>query len=229
MNREVPEDLLPDELKQSKEVPPELLPDDLVSPQPTIAAAPQSSGIQKSIDIQPNTLPNPMPSEDRPMEWGKLAEKGMSQFNLGITRIPAAAFGVATLPGNLLAKAIGHPEWQTKIPDALINNKLTEFYEERARLNDVPRLQESTVDHILNENYGEAAKVLASQVVVNAPNQLASISAALMGAPAVGLGMLGAMTGGQQTKQAVESAADPAAVGIDILGQGAMEISGESI
>ena len=174
--------------------------------------------------------PIPAPAEpatiEAPKDQSKVGAafiKGLSELNIGIMRIPAAAYSVASIPQNLLMKAVGRPDLQVKPPEILVDNPATKFYEKESAKYRLPELEADTIETIKRGDYAQAGKELALKFINNAPMQAGIIASAMTGAGAAGLIGMSAVAGGQKLKEAQQSGIDPAAVGIDVGSNAALE------
>lgn len=158
--------------------------------------------------------------DERP-KVAKAAIKGVAGLALGVIRAPAAAHAVMNIGGN-----IGQPiEEQRAVPDVLIDNLYSRYYEDVIARNEMPELSADTIDTIRQGNYGQAGKELALKFIAGAPTNMAVLGAALSGpvAGAVGLAGMGVVAGGQKVKEAKASGVSPAMVGVDVGVTGAAE------
>ena len=152
-------------------------------------------------------------------------ESGIASMNAAIARTPAVALSALTLPGNLLAKYTGGE--QTNVPDILINNPVTRYYEGIAKKTAPPELDTDSFSTLKRGDIDALAKELSAKFFANAPTQAIVIGAAMTGNPGMGLAAMGGISAGGQIKQAAESGVDPAMVAQDVILNGGLEVAGE--
>jgi hypothetical protein len=157
----------------------------------------------------------------------KSVQSGVSSMNAQIMRLPAAAFAIATLPSNLIAKAAGLP--QTAIPDILINNPATRYYEKIAKESAPPELSTDSFETLKKGDMPALGRELAAKFLANAPTQAAIIASAMAGMPTAGLVAMGAISAAGATQSAAASGVDPVAVAGDIIANGTFESASERL
>lgn len=115
---------------------------------------------------------------------------GFASLNARIAKTPAIVADAYYQYGvNPLAKAFGYSE--VKPFDGLRNNALTNSLDNAAEAYQakVPELSQDVLAHLEKGDFSKAARATAYQVVANLPQQALTIGGAMLGTPAVGLGV----------------------------------------
>lgn len=212
--------------------------DDLLKDSPTTAAflAEKDHAKLAKDDIKPLSVLEQiarMEEDDRwlPSNMGKIFMGGLANTNRSIAQAPAAAFSAITLPGNLLAKATG--TGQVEVPDWLLNNPVAEYYRRAAEYYSVEETQGNAWEDLKTGDIKKASRVLAAQIISNAPSQFVAVGSAAMGLPTAGLTFMGATSGASQLSKNADAAKaqeydkDPAQTAMDMLMNGGIEVLGE--
>lgn len=156
---------------------------------------------------------------------------GFAQMNANLTRIPALMYDTAAMPQNYLMDAIGKPEWKVKSPEWSRENAVTKYYEGSAKAlsQETPGLSNDIIDEAYSGNYAKAGRAFATQLVANAPNQMAILLAAYTGNPQAGLAFAGATTAAQKNDENLKKGMDPTVAVSNALASGAIEMGFEEV
>jgi hypothetical protein len=149
---------------------------------------------------------------------------GLSGMNASAGRAAGMVYMAGALIPNEMAKLAGHPELEVKPYDWMLDNPMTKYYDEQQKAR-APEIANESVSKMIGDgDYNKAAKALAVQVAVNAPNQLMSMILAMSGVGLAGsLVSSGAMQAIPTLKENLDKGYDPASSTVDALAQGFIE------
>ena len=142
-------------------------------------------------------------------QFGDAFMGGLARMYSSLAKAPAYVYDVAALPQNLTYKAMGSDK-RVRSPEWLRNNPVAQFYDEGAKAfaAEVPDLEKSAIDEIGKLNFKRAGKIIALQVVNNAPQQAANIGTMMVN-PAAGMGLAFGTTAADKNAQNAENNIDP--------------------
>lgn len=170
------------------------------------------------------------------MMWKSL-NQGLSSTWANITRLPAFAYALASIPQNLFVKHIGRPDLQVSPPEFLLNNPAAKYYDRVAESWAPLELSQSAVESIKTGDFKQAGRITLAKIISNAPYQASMLAAGYLGkvlqyekAAAVALGTGGAEQGAATLKQSQEEGkGDPSARALDAATQAVIESGFENI
>ena len=170
-------------------------------------------------------------------------QAGVHEAKAGMYRMPELAAGIAALPGNLINKSVGLPQFD---PRSIYGGKRTmaDYEQEQAaaigsyRPNDYDAENMSRAITSLDplriadqltrlQEPGRGAKYLAHQIVRSVPQIIPTIIFSAMKYGTMGLGVMGGSSGAQAQKEALDKGIDPSMATTRGVGQGAFEVVGE--
>jgi len=154
---------------------------------------------------------------------------GLGQFNESLSRLPAAVYDAFAMPQNFIAENFNIPSLSVRAPEWLRENKAAEYYEGQKKAWMPAELEKDMFTYLNKGDVPGAAKNIFYQVVGNAPQQMIILSAALAGAPGVGLGTAGAIQMSETSQRATEFGKTPFNTALDSILSGTAEAAFESI
>ena len=157
--------------------------------------------------------------------------QGLANLNKGAAQVPAYAYDLFAIPQNLLAKAMGRPDFQVRSPEWLRENAVSQYYGEAAQGygEKVPELSDDIVDLVGKGEWSKAGKALAYQVTASAPQSIALLVANALGAGTPGLAATGAIAAAQKSAEGNAAGRDPVLNTIDSTANGLFEAAFEQL
>ncbi len=169
--------------------------------------------------------------EDHSMmsDIGNSFMSGLARMNSSLAKVPAFIYDAAALPQNIVYNVLGldrrvqSPDWARNNPISERYNEASQYYAEK-----VPEISQSAFDEISAGNYSRAGKIIALQVVNNAPQQVANIGLALVN-PHAGAAMAFSTTAADKNSDNANKGIDPLTGTLNATLQGTIEAGFESI
>lgn len=155
--------------------------------------------------------------------------RGLAQLNAGITRIPATLYDVMNIPQNKIMKMMGMPDKQVKSPEWFLNNPFAKYYDNQAKIYARLSPSDKFEDAVASKSPARIARHIARQVVINAPQQVATLAFAISGIPEVGLAFMGGISGSEANREARERGIDPEVAASNALVNGVIEAGFENL
>lgn len=162
-------------------------------------------------------------------ELGNAAMSGLARMNSSLAKVPAYIYDAAALPQNMLYSAFGSDR-RVQSPEWARDNAISKRYDEASKYyaDQVPDLNQSAIDEISSGNYSRAGKIIALQVVNNAPQQVANIGLAFVN-PMAGAGLAFGTTAADKNAENAKQGVDPITGTLNATLQGTIEAGFESI
>lgn len=162
-------------------------------------------------------------------ELGSAALSGLARMNSSLAKVPAFIYDAAALPQNVLYNAFGSDR-RVQSPEWARENAITKRYDDasKAYAEQAPDLNQSAIDEISAGNFSRAGKIIALQVVNNAPQQVANIGLAFVN-PMAGAGLAFGTTAADKNAENAKSGVDPITGTLNATLQGTIEAGFESI
>lgn len=162
-------------------------------------------------------------------ELGNAALSGLARMNSSLAKVPAFIYDAAALPQNMLYSAFGSDR-RVQSPEWARDNAITKRYDDasQAYADQAPSLNQSAIDEISAGNFSRAGKIIALQVVNNAPQQVANIGLAFVN-PLAGAGLAFGTTAAEKNAENAKNGVDPITGTLNATLQGTIEAGFESI
>lgn len=159
----------------------------------------------------------------------KNLNSGLSRTYSLVAKTPALIYDIGAIPQNIVAKLTGDKSLEAESPSWLINNPISKYYDEQADAFKTPELDQSIIKNIRSGNFSRAGRILAAQVVANAPQQAAILIGSLAGYGVPTLAGMGALSGAGVIAENKDKPHDPLSLTIDAVLQGTFEAAFESL
>lgn len=130
---------------------------------------------------------------------GKALMSGISGMLAGVSRLPAAATGLALYPYNKTLEFTGETRHEVNVPDWLLNNPVAKHYDEQARAWAMQSedLSVEVFDEFEKGNYSKAIRAASIHAVQSVPLSAAALALMYAGRPREALSLFGGVSGAQ--------------------------------
>lgn len=154
---------------------------------------------------------------------GRNLSAGFARLNEQMTQVPSAIYDVGALPINAALKMGGLGDHQIETPDWIRFESSAKYWEDYAKSTQTPEAERSVIDAARSGDFQKAAKILAAQVIVNAPYQAALLAGAVAGANVPALAAAGILQGADTARRGRLMGADPTMSTLNAITQGVAE------